>query len=687
VEVIGAGLNIANNPAANVSSLFGLVTATAPFQPVLAAVPADLTVGLASSSTTSALTVDLSAVSFPATVVGVPSSLISVTVTNVGTSTAALYGFSIVGINAGDFTQTTNCPGNLASSATCTVQVTFTPLAIGARSAYLSVISSAPNSPQMIPLSGSGIAGSAGPATITPSTLNFLQPGDIGTVTLTNSGATPLSIGAITFSSSNWTQTNNCGSVLDGQSVCTIAVTAGSSIGQFTGALTVIDNDTSDAQTVQLTSDVRKLAVGNTGSTLYIANALVGQESSSPGTGVYGGVYAGTLGGYYFYTYGGSFVGVSASEFNSDTCSTKSSTVCEVFLNDQPTTPGPRSAYFIGTDNSVYLAKGFGLSPTASFTLSPIALNFGNLALGSSTTLNLAVSNSSVVAISLNAPTLSGGAQNDGDFQVTGFGLPSCASPVAASSIYTSYKQGCVIPIRFTPTTIGPRSATMTLTDSTGFTQQVLITGQGTYPAPLINPSQLQFGGVQTGSTSAPQTVTVTLPNHDPAVANIVSSSSPYSLSHNTTCPRLASVCQFSVVFSPTTLGVANDMLLVTDTVTGYSSQIPLSGTGGMPVVSLSSSNLNYSSRSVGVTSVAQPVTITNTGNVALSISVSLIGADPTDFSIVTNTCGNSVAAGSNCALSVSFTPGAIGARTAALQILSNATTSPDSVQLSGTGN
>jgi trimeric autotransporter adhesin len=119
VEVIGAGLNIANNPAANVSRLFGLVTATAPFQPMLAAVPADLTVNLASSSITSALSIDPLELSFPNTVVGVPSSAVSVTLTNIGTSPVALYGFSIVGISAGDFTQATNCPGNLASSGTC----------------------------------------------------------------------------------------------------------------------------------------------------------------------------------------------------------------------------------------------------------------------------------------------------------------------------------------------------------------------------------------------------------------------------------------------------------------------------------------------------------------------------------------------------------------------------------------
>jgi hypothetical protein len=681
-DISVAGLNIANNPTANISNLYALLTPTAAFQPTLASPPADWTVQLTPSSTGAALTIAPVAQSFPDTVVGVPSSPVSITVTNVGASSAALYGFSIVGVNAGDFIQSTSCPGNLAPSATCTVQITFTPLAIGARSAYLSIISNAPNSPQMIALSGSGLPGSAGPVSITPSSLNFLQPGDIRTLTLTNNGTSSLSIGAITLSSSNWTQVNNCGSVLDGQSVCTIAITAGSQIGQFSGTLAVVDNDTNDAQTVQLTSDLRSLA-----GTDYLSNGIIGQQNNSFSTSHIGGVYDGTLGNYTFYIYGGSFAGPEATDFFAEPnpCMVKDSVECQIYMGSQPSAPGPRSAYFIDSLNNVFLELGFGIGPTASFVFSPIALNFGNLVVGATTTLNLQVDNSSSVVLNMNTPTLSGGQQNTGDFQIVS---STCSQSVPAVSPYNDFTQGCTLQVSFTPKALGPRAAILTISDSTGNSQQALITGQGTYSAPLISPSQLQFGGVQTGATSAPQTVTVTLPNQDAAVANIASSSSPYQLSQNSTCNRGASICQFTVVFSPTTTGTLNDKLVVTDTVTGYSSQINLSGSGGLPVVSLSQTSLTYSARTVGMTSTPQTVTLTNTGNVPLAISaVGLAGANPSDFSITASTCGTSVAVGANCNLSVSFTPGATGTRTAALQILSNAPSSPDQVQLSGTGN
>jgi hypothetical protein len=64
-----------------------------------------------------------------------------------------------------------------------------------------------------------------------------------------------------------------------------------------------------------------------------------------------------------------------------------------------------------------------------------------------------------------------------------------------------------------------------------------------------------------------------------------------------------------------------------------------------------------------------------------------LIGANAGDFSIQGNTCTTNVTAGGSCAISVSFGPTASGSRSAILQIVSNAASSPDLVQLSGTGN
>jgi hypothetical protein len=104
------------------------------------------------------------------------------------------------------------------------------------------------------------------------------------------------------------------------------------------------------------------------------------------------------------------------------------------------------------------------------------------------------------------------------------------------------------------------------------------------------------------------------------------------------------------------------------------------------PSVTTSASSLTFSSENQGTTSPVQSVMLTNAGNAALSITaISVGGVNPGDFR-QTNTCGSSIVAGGNCSIGVTFTPTATGPRSATLSIGDNATGSPQSVNLAGTG-
>ena len=104
------------------------------------------------------------------------------------------------------------------------------------------------------------------------------------------------------------------------------------------------------------------------------------------------------------------------------------------------------------------------------------------------------------------------------------------------------------------------------------------------------------------------------------------------------------------------------------------------------PVVQFSPSSLGFSNQTVGTTSAAQAVTLSNIGSATLTISsIAITGANSSDFA-QTNTCGTSLAAGANCTINVTFTPSATGTRTAALTVTDNASDSPQNLSLSGTG-
>ncbi len=104
---------------------------------------------------------------------------------------------------------------------------------------------------------------------------------------------------------------------------------------------------------------------------------------------------------------------------------------------------------------------------------------------------------------------------------------------------------------------------------------------------------------------------------------------------------------------------------------------------GGGPAVTLSVTNLAFGKRVLGTTSTAKIVKLTNTGSGTLNIS-SIINNG--DFAISAKTCGTTVAAGTSCTVSVTFTPTVIGIRNGTLTFNDDASTNPQKVALTGTG-
>jgi hypothetical protein len=105
------------------------------------------------------------------------------------------------------------------------------------------------------------------------------------------------------------------------------------------------------------------------------------------------------------------------------------------------------------------------------------------------------------------------------------------------------------------------------------------------------------------------------------------------------------------------------------------------------PAVLLPAS-LSFGNMTVGFTSTALTATLTNTGggNVTVS-SVAISGTNSSDFTKTADTCnGQTVTPTNSCTVSVKFSPSAAGTRSASLVFTDNASNSPQSVNLSGTG-
>jgi hypothetical protein len=159
------------------------------------------------------------------------------------------------------FTQTNTCGISLSAGGSCTVSVTFSPTQITSYSGWLTIKDADKTSPQLVALSGTGLA--APDVSVSPASLNFWSH-TVGTtttnsVTLNNRGTGPLTVNKVTLSGTNladFSQSNNCGSSLAAGATCTISVTfKPKATGTRTATLSVYDNDSDSTspQTVSLT--------------------------------------------------------------------------------------------------------------------------------------------------------------------------------------------------------------------------------------------------------------------------------------------------------------------------------------------------------------------------------------------------------------------------------------------------
>jgi subtilase family serine protease len=137
----------------------------------------------------------------------------------------------------------------------------------------------------------------------------------------------------------------------------------------------------------------------------------------------------------------------------------------------------------------------------------------------------------------------------------------------------------------------------------------------------------------------------------------------------------------------------AGSLAAGTDTLTveysGDSTYGSLSNTANVtvtaPVATLSATSLSFGVTAIGVSAAAKKVTITNTGNSSLTFgTVAITGAGASSFA-QSNNCTTVAAAGS-CAITVTFTPATVGTFSASISIPDNASNSPQTVALTGTG-
>ena len=360
---------------------------------------------------------------------------------------------------------------------------------------------------------------------------------------------------------------------------------------------------------------------------------------------------------------------------------------CNISVEFTPTATGARTGKIIiedtatGNPQSVTLS-GNGIVDAAAAIATPDSYGFGTQAQGTTSAVSPTVNLTNTGNLPFDASNVSVTGANAGDFQI---------SYNACSGDFLAPGRTCGVTVTFTPTATGARTASLTFTNAAG-TQTTPLTGNGVAAtfALAVTPTTVTFQPQQKAVASPTQTIWLNNTGSAPVnVTTIVTGSADYkTYGCTSTTIQPNTSCAVSVYLQPTVTTTDNSTLTITSNATGSPQVVTLNGSGAaaLPAMQLSPAGLSFSSQVVSTTSTSQSVSLTNTSaSTVAGISVAApSGTNASDFTISSNNCTATLAAGNECNFNVTFKPGATGARSAAINITDSAGT--QTVALAGYG-
>lgn len=508
-------------------------------------------------------------------------------------------------------------------------------------------------------------------ATATPASLTFSSEPVSTTsapqqVLITNTGSLPLQVSSLSISG-DFSESDTCaGQSIAPGNACVIQVSfTPTQTGSRSGTLTLFANLAGGGQlTIPLNgTGTQGAAVTLTPTSLCFQSTLIGQTTSTPcGSGTSPSqpgsgaiqpgqsiVIANTGGNTAMLSSVSITSGASDYKIIANTCGTSLTPAnttgdsCTVSITFTPTTSGIRTGAFTvtGSDGTqTAQLTGTGQSQ-ATDTLSPSSLSFNSAAVGTPSSA---------------AQQLTVTMTNTGDQAVQNIAVQSSSAEFPAANNCGTTLAGhasCAIIVSFVPTSVGPQSGTLSVTDTIAqgssaitHTQQVALTGTGTAlsGAAFASPTTINFGYYAVGS-SDPNIYIVTVTNNGSSSITGLQSSingdfAIQSAASNRcgTALAIGASCNIAVQFVPTQVNQRSGALTVSGSnlapldiaLAGYGAAFQISG----PTTALISGGQTSTSIPISITSVngsSGPVSLTcsvapSTATCSIPGSVTLTG-------------------------------------------------------------
>ncbi|HEY0263476.1 MAG TPA: choice-of-anchor D domain-containing protein [Granulicella sp.] len=301
----------------------------------------------------------------------------------------------------------------------------------------------------------------------------------------------------------------------------------------------------------------------------------------------------------------------------------------------------------------------------AGMSLSATSLSFGPQSVGTvSAAQTVTITNNGHAPLTVSSVAITGGLGTptlpaEPDFAATTDSCSGATVPVGGS---------CAVEVSFLPVATGARPGVLTLYGNvSGGQASVTLTGTGTPPgAVVLTPLSLSFPATLVGAVSAAQNITVANTGGAVVTLGAPAVTGDYRIVTNTCAATLsaATSCTVAIAFAPTATGARAGSFTLTDSAGTQTAS--LRGNGSAPATdALSPASLSFAAQQLSTASGPQAVTLTNSGDVPLT----LIAASITGDFVVTNACGNSLNAHASCVMQISYVPKNVGAESGVLTV------------------
>lgn len=330
----------------------------------------------------------------------------------------------------------------------------------------------------------------------------------------------------------------------------------------------------------------------------------------------------------------------------------------------------------VATIVCVTILVGIGARPAnaaaSKIKLSSAILNFGSTYLTLSRSANLVITNTGSAALVITKANITG------PFTCSNLGVPRTIEPGASVSVI----------FWFHALNLGNATGTLSIfSNASSSPSTVALSGTGLAQTMSLTPSSVNFHSVNVGSTA---TQTETLKNTGTTSLVFYKTSSSTAVFTLSGLPLPLTLApgksvSFALHFVPQSSGAISGSASISTSMEGALTE-PLAGTGVTSTTRTlvaSPTSLAFGSVNVGSTS-SKSVSVTNTGNSSASISgFTMSGSGYAATGISPN---ETLAAGKSTSLAVVFAPTTASTSSGDIAISSNASNSPLTIGLSGTG-